>query len=351
MTQETTAASTIRSLESRLERLTSDAQFTDVQSELTQTDGLLSALPGRVAALRTRKYVYNATLEKEIADLAERWPAARRQAEGNLQLKAASLRPAVSKAATAVAALAPLREQALTRARATIDQAEAELKTLSSTVEAQLRSIEGGYKPLADAIDAVANRVQHCERNLDLLDGATFQLAAGESLVEATQAWLVDGKEETEGVLFATDQRLLFERREKVARRKILFITTSSELVKELLWEAPMQDLERIDASEARQMLRRRELITLTPRSGASAATAQFRLQTDSDGWRATLLRIQNGEIDATRDANAPAPVEYIVPSKCPTCGGALSKPGRIRGVSSVACEYCGANIVLEKAS
>ena len=69
------------------------------------------------------------------------------------------------------------------------------------------------------------------------------------------------------------------------------------------------------------------------------------------DGWRATLLRIQNGEIDATRDANAPAPVEYIVPSKCPTCGGALSKPGRIRGVSSVACEYCGANIVLEKAS
>jgi len=50
------------------------------------------------------------------------------------------------------------------------------------------------------------------------------------------------------------------------------------------------------------------------------------------------------------RDENAPAVIEYLVPAECLTCGGAQSKAGRIRGVSSIRCEYCGTSIVLDKA-
>ena len=46
------------------------------------------------------------------------------------------------------------------------------------------------------------------------------------------------------------------------------------------------------------------------------------------------MLRAKSGEIDAARDEAAPVVQEYMVPAKCPTCGGAQTKAGRIRGVS-----------------
>ena len=104
------------------------------------------------------------------------------------------------------------------------------------------KTIASAYEPLANEAQALDREVKACERNLDWLDGATFGLNAGESLVDATEARQIEGNDETEGILFLTDQRLIFERREKEARKKILFITTASELVKELRWEvAPIR--------------------------------------------------------------------------------------------------------------
>ena len=135
-----------------------------------------------------------------------------------------------------------------------------------------------------------------------------------------------------------------------MARKKVLFITTSSELVKELRWEAPLNEIETLEASEARKLLSKRELLAITPASGSAAPPARFRLETDSDEWRALLLRCKSGDIDAARDASAPPVKDYLVPAKCPTCGGAQGKAGRVRGTSAIRCEYCGATIVLEEA-
>jgi DNA-directed RNA polymerase subunit RPC12/RpoP len=98
-------------------------------------------------------------------------------------------------------------------------------------------------------------------------------------------------------------------------------------------------------------MLSKREMLVIRPASGSGALPVQFRLETDSDAWRALLIRCKSGEIDAARDEGAPEVPEYIVPAKCPTCGGAQSKAGRIRGLAAIRCDYCGANIMLEKAS
>jgi hypothetical protein len=47
-----------------------------------------------------------------------------------------------------------------------------------------------------------------------------------------------------QGHLFLTDRRLIMERAEKVATKKVLFITTKSELVRELLCEVSIDLLE-----------------------------------------------------------------------------------------------------------
>ncbi len=79
-------------------------------------------------------------------------------------------------------------------------------------------------------------------------------------------------------------------------------------------------------------------------------APAQFELRADSDAWRALILRCQSGEIATERSGQAPEVPEYVVPPKCPTCGGAFPRPGRIRGVTSVRCAYCGASTALPPA-
>jgi len=188
-----------------------------------------------------------------------------------------------------------------------------------------------------------------CEKTLELLSGATFALEPGEGAVDAVEARWNPGEGEAEGVLFLTDRRLVFERREKVARKKVLFITTASELVKEVRWQVPLADLGAVEASEARQALvLKREVLRVTPQRGADPAA--FTLHADSDAWRAEILRCQSGEIAAERTGAVPAAPEYLVPAKCPACGGALRQAGRIRGVSAVRCEFCGASVPLEKA-
>jgi len=350
MTQET-ADNTISRLESRLASLHSDALLNPQRDRLNATDTLLARLTQETAALRARGYCYKGHLEAQLADAAERWPELRAAATRTIATQSAALRPMVARCETAVRALGPLKSRPLTAVQQAIGRAEGEIEAAEGRVRAAQQAVESGYGALYGALQALEREITGCERMYDLLEGATFHVESGESLVAATEARLVAGDDRIPGVLFLTDRRMLFERREKVARKKILFITTESELVKEVRWEAALSDMERIDASEARRALvMKRETLAVETRNGSRAQPAEFELSTDSDGWRAQVLRCQTGEIDGERVGGAQAVPEYVVPAKCPTCGGAQSRAGRLRGVSSITCEYCGTTIPLARA-
>lgn len=350
MTQEPTAASSIARVESRLGSLQQDALLNSQRDRLGQIDAQLSQLPQQVARLRSRGYHYKAYLDDQIAQAARRWPPIRRQAAIALEEQAALLRPEIDRADEAVRRLQPLKARPLSTARPTIQRIEDELSATERRIRAAQQAVEGAYSALANEVQAIGREVQSCERMLDWLAGASFALVPGEGLVAATEARWVEGKERTEGILFLTDQRLLFERRQKVARKKFLFITTASEIERELTWQAALSDVERLEASEARKALvSKRELLAVTPRSGAQARRAELELSVDSDTWRALTLRCQTGEIGVERVGGAPEVPEYLVPAKCPSCGGNLAQAGRVRGISSVRCDYCGATIPLER--
>jgi hypothetical protein len=351
MTQEPTAASTISRVESRLGNLQKDALLNRQRDRLGEIDAQLARLPQQVTQLRARGYLYKAHLEQQIEQVAQRWPPIRGQAAMALDGQAALLRPEIERADEAVRRLQPLKTRPLSTAQPTIQRVEDELSATERRIRAAQQAVEGAFGALANEVQAIAREVQSCERMLDWLAGATFAADPGEGLVAATEARWVEGKDRTEGILFLTDRRLVFERREKVALKKFLFVTTSSELVRELRWQAALADLERLEASEARKALvSKRELLTVQPRSGARVRRGEFELSTDSDAWRALVLRCQTGEIASERAGGAPQVPEYVVPAKCTSCGGSLAQAGRIRGVSVVRCDYCGANIPLERA-
>jgi hypothetical protein len=348
MTQEPTASSTIDRLQSRMESLRADAEFTDPRNRMADIDALITGLGLEISHLRSRGFNYRATFEEQSADLARRWPPARRQAQTAMQLHSITLRGEAERVAGSVSRLQSLRSRPLSTAQPTIDRVSTELDAAERRVKTVQDTIESAYAPLGNQARDLEREIKRCKEAMDWLDGATFTLTAGEELVSATEARLMEGKEGTEGILFLTDQRMLFESREKRATKKFLFITTASELVKALRWEAPLHALEGVEASESRKLLSKREMLTVTPATGAPGA--EFRLDTDSDGWRALVQRCRTGEIASDRCGAAAVVPEYIVPAKCPTCGGSQSRAGRIRGTAAIPCEFCGSSIALQRA-
>lgn len=164
--------------------------------------------------------------------------------------------------------------------------------------------------------------------------------------------WTRDGKEDgsdPKGVIYLTDQRLLFEQKQEIATKKFLFITTATEKVQKLLFETPVALVQDVTASK-QGLFKNQDFIDLRLASGAPFPTAQFHLNgQDSAGWAALIRQVKAHELDAERavavDQQAVEKVK-TAPSKCPSCGGAITQP-IMRGQDTINCEFCGAVIRL----
>ena len=254
-----------------------------------------------------------------------------------------------------VRTLQPLKTRALTTVEGAVADVDARLDALAQRVAAAANTLAGMFDAAEGELRAIDDAVADGAGLLDEMAAATFPWQPGEcgvAMVEAEQ--LGERKEDTlKGILFLTDRRLIMERAEKVATKKVLFITTRSEMVRELLWEASIDLLDETEATEKRHALvLTRELLNLTFKRPAAVERVALRLKADSDAWRNLIGQVQSGTIEVQRvadSADAPPPVRYRVPAKCPGCGASLSLAGEVRGMTACTCETCGNVITLER--
>ena len=88
------------------------------------------------------------------------------------------------------------------------------------------RSIEGSYRDIENAASKLTYRLTQIHWMLKQKMEASFDFENDEDLYLAVKSrWDQEGKEDPEGILFLTNKRLIFERKEKVATKKILFIS------------------------------------------------------------------------------------------------------------------------------
>jgi len=219
-------------------------------------------------------------------------------------------------------------------------------------VEAANDAVRGMFDAVESDVGEISQEVEKCLRMLDLMDQASFGFQPGEAGIAVVRAqWIKEGdKRGPKGLLYLTDRRLLFEQREKVAVKKILFVRVASEQVQEMLWEAPIGSLTEVKASEKRRaLIMKKERLTLEFKLPATISEAVLELAEDSDAWRALINRVISGDIDKERvDREEGAAEEPVieVPSKCPSCGAGLDVQV-VRGMVAVKCPYCGTNIPL----
>jgi hypothetical protein len=337
LTDVTTADSRIAQAERRLVDLQVEAQFSAMRDRLENMDTRLGQLPAVLADLRRRGYVFRNDLEERAAGLAKSWPATRRQVQAMITQRAADLAPELRAAVALMRTLQPLKARPLTAVESTVAAAEARLDDLARRVAAAAQTVAGMFDTAEKELRALDDGVSDADHLLDEMAAATFAWQPGEcgvSMVEAEQ--LGDRKEDTlKGILFLTDRRLIMERVEKVATKKVLFITTKSELVRELLWEASIDLLEGVEATEERHaLILTHELLNLSFKRQAKVERAALRLKADSETWRGLIARVRSGPTRRSgwRPGRGDAAVALPRAAKCPGCGASLSLAGEVRG-------------------
>lgn len=343
--------SDIQSLQSSLRDLQSAVRLSSVRDSVEDLQTAVNGMEQRIASLRSRGYAFEKELEGKAVDFAAQWaklaPGIRVQIERESQSFERSLRPLE----TQIVALLG-RSGAPLALKSQVDGLKPQVDALRGRVEAAERSIRGSYDLFQQKVQQTQNHLGKIEWMLTELSEASFELLATESGIMAVKAvWAKDGKErkdDPEGVLYLTGQRLIFEQKQKIATKKVLFIATEKELVQEKLWETPVATIEETKARKE-GFMSKDDFIDITLGDGAPYDSLSLHIWQPADDWVALLNRAKAKEFDANRAIEISAEVAEKVksaPTQCPSCGGAINQVV-LRGMDSITCEFCGVSIRL----
>ena len=208
------------------------------------------------------------------------------------------------------------------------------LKSSIASAEAQAEAAEDTvldlYDEYADEVESLSTHFEWVDWMLDALSTASFQLLATESGVAATEAvWERAGLEPENGILYLTDQRLLWEARVGEFELKIA---------------VPVQQIS--ESKEISDAADEFDVIEVTfDNSDTPVPTAQFKLALPvAEEWLQMIGRARTGDYVEDRAVELDASeIERVrnAPAQCPNCGAAITSPV-LRGQNEITCEYCG---------
>ena len=336
----------IQGLQSTVGDLQSSVRLSDVRDRIEDLGSTVSGLDRRIESLREGGYAFDKELEGQAKDLVREWnkigPGLGREVESEANILENSLRPLESQ----LGLLAGDRGMPKSLS-SRVKRLQSQVKSLESRVEAAEENIQGGYDQFSSGVDQLKSQLYKLEWMMTELSEASFDLLATESGIMAVKAvWAKDGKQtknDPEGVLYLTDQRIIFEQKEKIATKKVLFVTTKKKLVQETLWEIPVVLVEDVNPRKE-GFLNKDDYVELTFASGAPFDLIHLHIWQKGDEWQALIQRAKAREFDDNRAIPIDEEVAKRVknaPTKCPSCGGAITQP-ILRGMENINCQYCG---------
>jgi uncharacterized coiled-coil protein SlyX len=334
----------LSALSERLAGLQNAAALVDIYSDLEDTDQALVDLPAELEAIRVRGYVFANFLEQKIAVLTDQWNAKREQVVEAIDRRSRELTREIDQAERAL-------EAAYSGGGGRIGRAENAITQLESRVAAAQDTIEDMFDTIDENVTQVIRQMEQIDWVLDQAAEACFAFYEGEDFVSACQAQLMEmGEEGPKGILHLTDERIIFEQKEEIATKKILFITTEKELVQEMIFEALVGHVEEVNTSDE-GLLGRKEMmeILFVPEARYNEVTLRLR-GAENEAWAELIDRVRTGEIERERlrvEGEA-APEEQAmeleaeeIPTDCPNCGATFTQP-IVQGMREITCEYCG---------
>lgn len=338
--------SKLNSIRWKMQNLQSDVQFSSLRTEVGSLDAEVKALPTRVKEVRDKGYMFGKRIEEKSRELTRQWLSLYGQVRRQIDTQGPALQQELSRLTTQ---LGQVQARAINPAAGLrmAEQFESTLNIFDNKVKAAERAIRGTFQGFANQVRALDMELDRAEWMLQQLAEACFKLLPTEAGLFAVKArWARDerlDKNDPQGVLYLTDQRLIFEQKEEKATKKVLFITTERETVQNLLFEVPLGLVEKIETSK-KGLFKNEDHITIEFRSGAPFRQAWFHLDgQDCNLWKGYINQAAAGEFDD--DRVQPVDEKVIermrnIPSQCPNCGAPMNQTV-LRGQTTVNCEYC----------
>ncbi len=329
----------IDSIRREFERLEGQANLTSVSESIGEINERLAEYPTRLKELGRRGYLHTRPFEERLTSQQNQWRANRSKLEQALTANKNQLRTNARGAARLVGRMRPGQATAIRSADSSVDtlskminNAERELRTYYGDIESELWSIDRDLNRIAWMLDAME-------------ESPEIKLKSSEGpLMAVESAWHRDGDDGPEGVLFLTDQRLLFEQREEVVTKKRFGIfKAESEMVQKLWLDINVSAIDKVEDKEEGGFLGvgKADILELVCSADAPVSRARFHLKgQESADWRSLIRRAQSGEVAAERRAQAKARPALKFPTSCPNCMGSL--PEAARGATRVKCDFCG---------
>lgn len=338
-------SSQFENLNSRFKNLYDNMSLPDVSRALTETSDKIQMLPADIVKIRQRGYVFAAYLEQKSNVLGKRFSDIRHNIQSAIQHEAETFQTdyrrldgLMNEAARLVSTTPALLASRLPTLAKQVEELETRIRATESKLTADLGSLP------ADASQTV-QQLHDINWYLDQKDEASFKFLAGEALFLAAKAeWVATGKgkEDPDGILYLTDQRLVFEQKETTGKTLGLF---GGKKVQEMEWEIPLHQITDVKA-ENKGLFGGKDMLYFSLKPGASHApqiTVEVKGGVACKFWAAQVQRMISGN---TQDERAIQPdaeeLEAIkrAPTACPSCGGTL--PMLVAGQHQIDCVYCG---------
>ena len=343
--------SEINSLKSKVNTLQDGVNMRSVRDTLEDLQTTVSGMDERIKEIRQNGYVFEKNLESQAVDLVDQFNQILPNIQQQIDIQSARLSTSRRSIQCQLPRLlSTASNQSLAQKKLTA------LKTSVSSLENNISSVEGTisgmYDKLTSSIHQTGQHLSEIEWMLKQIAEAPFSLLPIESGIMAVKSvWYKSGKEEKtdpEGILYLTDQRLLFEQKEEIATKKILFLTTEKKKVQELLVEIPVELVKEVNTSK-QGVFKNEDHLDITLKTGAQVRTAHFHIWQDCSLWQTYINNARTKEFDKDRVSEIDEEIikkTRSAPTICPNCGGKLAQV-ILRGMDNITCEYCGVVIRL----
>jgi hypothetical protein len=337
--------SNIRDLQDSWKETQEKVLLAAVRDEVEDVETRSNRVIDLARSVRERGYAWEKDLEPKCLDYRKRWAGLRPGVVQTIDREAASLKARTASVEAAVGQ-AVAKAVSPAGAAAALPAARNAVDSLQGAAEAAAKTIDGMFDSLSSDLSTLESHLNEISWMLDQAAAAKVEWLAAESLVRAVKAkWDRDGKDDPKGILYLSDQRLAFERKEDVATKKVLFIATEKEKVQEALLIMPLAEVSGVTATK-KGFLSHEDHLDFEFAPGASLRKAHFHIDgQDCNQWQAAVGRAKDGEIEKSRVEPVSEQEKARLrgaPTKCSSCGGVIKAP-ILRGQTEIHCSYCGA--------
>jgi len=339
--QATALAGEIEAIREQFTGLIRRVKLTDTVEDVSILGNKIEKLPEEIDNIRDRGYIFRAHLEDKVEVMAEQWDAMQNRVDDWNEDEAKDLDDDLEDIEKLLTEIGDELTVGDKRIKAKV---ETMLSILDEKVKVSEEQIETIYEEVERECNTTYSQINKIKTYLDQADEASFDFNSGENVFMVAKAEWDDGGEKPDGMFFVTNQRLIFEQKEKTGKRFGMF---GGKEVQDVLWEAPINLLEGLEA-ENKGMMGGKDMLNMTFGSGAPYGHIVVELKggVDNKYWLAQINRLRRGELDGSSVVEADDDLKERMqnaPTSCSTCGATL--PQLMAGQTQLTCEYCGTSV------